>query len=208
MKVTMIDLIAISRLRMSTDGTGIRTLVVSAGCPLRCKYCINPHTWNNTVKPKTLTPDMLYNSVKVDNIYFQSTGGGITFGGGEPLLYADFIKEFSEIIPDAWTIEVETSLNVPWENVEKVIGITECFHIDIKAYDEEIYKSYTGQSGQRAFTNLKKLLMICPEKVVVRIPYIPKFTSRHDCDEYQRKLSEIGAVRFDRFSYRVVDNGG
>ena len=85
---------AVSRLRMDTDGEGITTLVCGWGCPLRCRYCINRFTWSETTEIRRLTPEELYNQVKQDSLYFEATGGGITFGGGEPLLYAEFFPEF------------------------------------------------------------------------------------------------------------------
>jgi pyruvate formate lyase activating enzyme len=87
---------AISRLRMGTDGNGITTLVTFMGCPLNCRYCVNPKCHEQIyeedgITPRKgimlLTPQELYDIVKIDNIYFQTTGGGICFGGGEPTMY-------------------------------------------------------------------------------------------------------------------------
>ena len=70
------------------------------GCPLQCKYCLNIKCHEPVYESDgksvrigimMLTPLELYNLVKIDNIYFQTTGGGICFGGGEPTLYEQFI---------------------------------------------------------------------------------------------------------------------
>ena len=83
---------------MGTDGNGITTLVTFMSCPLKCKYCLNKkchepiYENDGTTLRKGimfLTPQELYDLVKIDNIYFQATGGGICFGGGEPTLYQD-----------------------------------------------------------------------------------------------------------------------
>ena len=95
-------IIACSRLRMQTDGKGITTLVCFHGCPLRCKWCINPFSFAPDTKQTQLTPQQLYAKVKLDELYFLATGGGVTFGGGEPLLYAPYLKEFRSICGDAW----------------------------------------------------------------------------------------------------------
>lgn len=192
----------IDRLRMSTDGKGIRTLIVTAGCPLRCRYCINPHTWKKGTQVRRYTPETLYKFVNVDSIYFNATGGGIAFGGGEPLIYAEFIKEFVDICPPEWNFLMETSLNMPWKNVEKLTSCIDEFYVDIKAYDEDIYQQYTGRSGKQAFDNLKRLLEICPQKVTVRVPVIPDFTASDDCDIYVEKLQNNGAAKIDRFIYK------
>ena len=84
-------LLALSRLRMQTDGVGVTTLVAGAGCPLRCKWCINKKLLAMG-KPERVTPRQLYEKVRCDDLYFRATGGGVTFGGGEPLLHAAFLK--------------------------------------------------------------------------------------------------------------------
>ena len=83
MKNMISRIAAVGRHRLGIDGKGIRTLVVFSGCPLRCKYCINPYTWDAT-KGNLYTPQELLNRVSVDSVYFRATSGGITFGGGEP----------------------------------------------------------------------------------------------------------------------------
>ena len=82
-------LIGIDRHRLATDGDGITTLVAFHECPLRCAYCINAQCFKESPECK-LTVDKLIERLMPDNIYFLATGGGVTFGGGEPLLYADF----------------------------------------------------------------------------------------------------------------------
>ena len=86
----MLPVFSIARHRLVTDGQGVTTLVGAYGCPLQCRYCINPHAWRPSTLEKCmrLTPEQLYDKVKIDNLYFLSTGGGVTFGGGESLLHA------------------------------------------------------------------------------------------------------------------------
>ena len=95
-KAIKAPVITIDRHRMESDGQGVTTLVCFYGCPLRCKWCINPFTFAPDTKCAPMTPEMLYEKVKVDELYFLATGGGVTFGGGEPLLYPDliFLKDY------------------------------------------------------------------------------------------------------------------
>ena len=86
-----------ARHRMLVDGQGVTTLVCFHGCPLRCHWCLNPFTLDPNTKKEILTPRELYEKVRIDELYFLATGGGITFGGGEPLLYSDFLQEFRGI---------------------------------------------------------------------------------------------------------------
>ena len=105
----------ISRLRMGIDGHGIRTLILFHGCSLRCQHCLNPFTWNESREVKMMTVKEMYEIIRIDCPYILATNGGVTFGGGEPLLHSAAIKEFSKMNEDKFSIYVETSLNVPRE---------------------------------------------------------------------------------------------
>ena len=83
-----LPLINIARLRMETDGDGVTTLIASAGCPLSCKYCINRPILDRKDNVRMVSPEELLEMVRIDDLYFQATGGGIVFGGGESLLHA------------------------------------------------------------------------------------------------------------------------
>ena len=92
-----VNISKISRLRINSECDGVSTLIGCMGCPLRCAYCFNPFTWDGSVEPKKYSIDELYEEVKLDNLYFLATEGDLVFGGGEPLLYSTFIKEFIKI---------------------------------------------------------------------------------------------------------------
>ena len=77
---------------LTTDGEGVTTLAAFWGCPLRCQYCLNPHSLREGTKCEELTPSQLYDKVKIDNLYFLATNGGVTFGGGEPLLQVPVVR--------------------------------------------------------------------------------------------------------------------
>ena len=195
--------ITCSRLRMTTDGDGITTLVCFYGCPLRCKWCINAFSYAPDTSYKTLTPQQLYDQIKVDGLYFVATGGGVTFGGGEPLLQAAFIKEFRQLCADQWHICVESSLNVPWENVELAASCVDYFIIDCKDTDPAIYKAYTCKDNGKMLENLKKLLsLVGPERIKVRIPLIPEFNTDEDRQRSKARLSQMGITNMDLFTYK------
>ena len=73
MNLTTVPIIAMSRHRIAIDGAGIRTLIVTTGCPLRCAFCINPFTWDGTKKPKKYTVSQLHDRVVKDRLYFLAT---------------------------------------------------------------------------------------------------------------------------------------
>lgn len=195
---------SIARHRFEIDGKGVRTLVLFAGCPLRCKYCINPTTWDLSPKCTEYTPEQLLEKVSVDSVYFQATNGGITFGGGEPLLNADFISDFVDIAPKSWSFAIETSLSVPFENLALLADKIEKFVVDIKSMDEQIYRSYTGGNLALATTNLQKLLdRIGSERIVVRVPIIPEYSDELSQSASAQLLLSMGVTNIDLFKYKV-----
>ena len=197
-------IVTCARHRMQCDGQGITTLVVFYGCPLRCRWCINPFTYDPAVRRTMMTPQQLYDRVKIDDLYFLATGGGITFGGGEPLLYPDFLAQFREIAPESWHICAETSLAVPWENVEKAAGCIDLFYVDCKDANPEIYRSYTGADNQRMIDNLQKLLaLVSPERIILRIPLIPEYNTAEDQQKSRLFFEKMGITQFDLFPYQL-----
>lgn len=199
---TKAPIITFSRHRILSDGQGVTTLVIFHGCPLRCRWCINPYSHAQDTKRTDMTPQELYERVKVDELYFLATGGGVTFGGGEPLLYPKFIKEFKEICPDNWRISVQTSLSVPWENVEMIAPTVDMFYIDCKDADPSIYRQYTSKDNQQMVKNVKGLLtLIPPERIVVRLPLIPKYNTEADRANSRMLFEKMGIRQFDEFTY-------
>lgn len=196
---------AVIRHRINTDGVGIVSLVAVNECHQKCKYCINKSFLEQS-KAVNYTPEQLFDKVKIDNLYFLVSDGGVTFGGGEPLLFPDFISDFSDIVEKNWKINVETSLNVPMENVRKVIGRVDKFIVDIKDMDSDIYYRYCGNDNTAVIENLKLLLKETDtENIIIRIPEIPGFNSDENCVESIKKLKSMGFVKFNRFKYIVKD---
>ena len=187
---------------MTVDGDGVTTLVCFHGCPLRCKYCINPFSFAPNTKRQNMTAEELFDRVKIDNLYFIATGGGVTFGGGEPLLYPEFLREFRDICGKQWHLCAETSLNVPWEHVVQAADCIDEFIIDCKDTDPDIYRRYTGQDNATMLDNLKRLVeLVGTERIVLRLPLIPAFNSEEHRSRSQRILESMGVTRFDRFTY-------
>ena len=133
-------LIGICRHRLTTDGTGVTTLVAFHGCPLNCRYCLNSQCLRPDGVWQRLSVEEILQQVIIDDLYFQATGGGICFGGGEPLLRVDFITEFKEICGKGWNLTAETSLQVPRATVEQAAKVVGDFIVDIKESNPDIYK--------------------------------------------------------------------
>lgn len=195
--------IGIVRHRIQTDGKGVSTLAAFHGCPLHCRYCLNPQCQREGVW-RTFTPESLYEEVKIDQLYFLATGGGITFGGGEPSMYPDFIVRFREICGPEWNLTLETSLNVPADNIRRLSSVVNQFIIDIKETNDEIYRHYTGLSNQRALDNLQELLKEGRgDDLIVRLPLIEGYNTQEDIERSAEKLRAMGVEHFDFFAYRT-----
>ena len=204
MKTNTAPVISCARLRMATDGQGVTTLVVFHDCPLRCKYCINAYSFVPSTKREDMTPQELYDRVKIDDLYFVATGGGVTFGGGEPLLRAEFLREFRALCGDRWHLCAETSLNVPREAVGIAAECIDTFYVDCKDTDPAIYKAYTGKDNTLMLENLALLLsLVGPHRVVVRVPLIPAFNTPAHQEASRERLRDMGVTQFDLFPYKV-----
>lgn len=200
----MSDIMSISRLRMGTDGNGVRTLIGFYGCPLNCKYCVNNYCHNSETVRADYTPEELLETLAIDEPYFLMTGGGVTFGGGEPLLQAEFIHEVCQKMNPKWSKTIETSLYGSWESVELLVSDMDYWYVDIKDLNTDTYKSYTEKSNRTVLANLRKLVRIVPsEKICIRVPLIPNYNteeSRRKEVEYIR--DNIGAdIKIDVFDY-------
>jgi len=196
--------IAINRHRLTTDGEGVTTLVGFHGCPLHCEYCLNAQCLQADGVWCRLTPGELYSEVEIDDLYFVATGGGICFGGGEPLLRSDFIKAFAEIMNPEWKLTIETSLNVPLENVKAIASLVQMWYVDIKDMNPDIYKAYGCKENKQVVSNLQWLAVNgYADKVIIRLPLIPEYNTDEDRQRSQQQLEEMGFTNFDKFNYIV-----
>ena len=194
----------VSRLRMASDGVGVTTLVCGYGCPLRCRYCLNPQSWAPGTTTRDYTPEGLWKILRIDDLYFRATGGGVTFGGGEPLLWADFLPAFRAVCGEEWRINIETSLAVERPAVELAAQAGDLFIVDVKTGNDGVYRAYTGRSGDLAWDNLAWLLArVGPDRIMARVPHIPGYTDEADDEATAARLRTMGITQIDRFVYRT-----
>ena len=197
-------IIGIARHRLSTDGDGVTTLVAFYGCPLRCRYCLNPQSLDNGGRFREYSPEELYAETRLDELYFIATNGGVTFGGGEPCLRPQFIREFRELCGSAWQLNLETSLCVPSANIEAVLPVVNTLIIDIKDMTPDIYRSYTGQGNDLVLDNLRLIVDAGRQSdCIVRIPLIPGYNANPDREKSRKALEALGFSLFDLFTYKI-----
>lgn len=198
-------LIGICRHRLGIDGKGVVTLVAFHGCTLACRYCLNVECLRADGVYKKITPEELLSEVMQDNLYFLASGGGVTFGGGEPCLRSVFIENFCRIMPKEWNITLETALNVERHDIERLLPYIDHYFIDVKDLNAEIYERYTSRPIGRMLSNLRWLLSHegMAEKITVRLPHIPDYNTPEDIARSHEQLTEMGVKNFDEFSYII-----
>ncbi|MCM1141675.1 MAG: radical SAM protein [Muribaculum sp.] len=204
-EIIQAPIFGISRHRLTTDGRGVTTLVTFHGCSLHCKYCLNPQCLDLVHTFPQYSPQPLFETVKKDDLYFRATGGGITFGGGEPCLRANFITEFKRLCPSEWNLRLETALSVPTEYIEQPVSVIDEWIVDIKSMNSDVFRSYTTKDIELRDKNLLLLSNSVPlDNIIVKIPIIPEFKTQKNTEEDKEILKKMGFTRFEIVEY-VVD---
>ncbi len=156
------------------DGPGIRTTCFFYGCPLKCKWCHNPEAFLDSTLVKKYSIDELSAELLKDSIFFEESGGGITFSGGEPLLQFDFLLGMlKRLKADDIHIAVDTTGYTDFSNLERIIPYTDLFLYDIKIIDFSLHERYTGVSSTQIMQNFFRLAKLNVD-LRIRIPLIPE----------------------------------
>ena len=204
MEKQLAKIIGIARHRLSTDGNGVTTLVAFHGCPLSCRYCLNPQSLGDGGRFREYSPKQLYAETRIDELYFLATNGGVTFGGGEPCLRPQFIREFRGLCGPEWQLNLETSLNVPVANIEVLLQVVHTLIIDIKDMNPDVYRDYTGQSNALVLDNLRLIAKTGRQSdCIVSLPLISGYNTDADRENSRKALEALGFTRFDLFTYQI-----
>lgn len=173
------------------------------GCPCKCRYCINLDILSLN-KYKEYTVSELLSLLLLDYCYYVGTGGGVTFGGGEPLLQKDVILEFKRQSPQAMHVNVETSLNT--EVTDDIFKELDELIIDVKSLNPSIYKAYTGLDNEKVLSNLKRIAELgFQNKCHIKIPVIPSYTTKEMAQKDRECLKEQGFENIEILDYVIRD---
>ena len=149
-----------------------------------------------------MSAEVILDELQRDDLYFRATGGGVCFGGGEPLLRSEMIQEVCQLMPEEWSVTIESSLNVPLRHVEAVAPFVRQWIIDVKDMNPDIYQSYTGIGNLRVRENLLWLAAhVDKERILIRLPLIPRYNTPTDVADSRRQLEALGFTHFDEFEY-------
>ena len=132
-------------------------------CPVDArKVCGKEHTVDEVLK-----------EVLKDKAFYETSGGGVTFSGGECMLQIDFLAEIlKKCKENGIHTAVDTAGHIPFESFEKILPYTDLFLYDIKIFDSQKHKQYVGVGNELILENLKKLFER-KAKLWIRIPIIP-----------------------------------
>ena len=200
------------------DGPGIRTTVFLKGCALRCWWCHNPESQlpNAQIQKKQLplentclteevtlgremSANEIFAEIERDRVFYDESGGGVTFSGGEPLLQADFLKD---LLIESGRRGIHRALDTcgyaPEAVVAAVAPHSDLFLFDLKLMDEDAHKRYTGVSNRLILANLDSLLQL-DAQIVIRFPLIPGIT------DTQGNLQSLRSFMNDRPALSRID---
>ena len=161
------------------DGPGIRTTIFLKGCPQRCWWCHNPESLNPGIEDgigETRTAEQVMQEIEKEMIFYDESGGGVTFSGGEPLMQPEFLSVLMDRCrKQEIHITLDTTGCVPPRIFNSLLDKVDLFLYDLKIIDNSGHRKYTGASNQYALENLETLSKK-KKKAIVRFPMIPGIT--------------------------------
>ena len=164
------------------DGDGIRSTIFMAGCPLHCRWCANPESWelsplhdSATGKPlrSWMTLDEIVSEIRRQSVFYRYSGGGVTYSGGEPTVQQAFLRKMTETF-SAMGIDqaIETCGFFEWQDVEDILRQMDTIFVDIKTMDPEQHRQLTGCGNEQILNNIKRMGVL-NKQLIIRIPLIP-----------------------------------
>jgi len=134
----------------TVDGPGIRYVLFLQGCPMRCKYCHNPDTWEFSGGTTKEASDIVKDILKYKNYYIN---GGVTVSGGEPLHQMEFVTELFKLLKKEG---IETALDTSGiyynekntEKIDEVLKYTDIILLDLKHINNTSHQHLTGKSNE------------------------------------------------------------
>lgn len=136
---------------------------------------------------KMSVPELI-TEIEKDSLFYDESGGGVTFSGGEPLMQVNFLKK---ILEECKTRKIHTTVDTSgytgFEKIEEIAHLVDMFLYDLKLMDNGEHKKYTGVSNVTILENLERLSKI-HSSIEVRIPIVPKVTGT---EENVKKIAEF-----------------
>lgn len=179
----------------TVDGPGVRFVVFTQGCPLRCQYCHNPDSWKLN-DGKEIAVDKLMNEIKKYKSFMKFSSGGVTISGGEPLLQPHFVKEvLKKCKEEGIHTALDTSGYVDLETVKDILEYVDLVLLDIKSYNPIVYKELTGVPIDPTI-KLAEYLSKINKPVYIRYVLVPTITDNaQDIDDLAKFIKSLNNVQ-------------
>lgn len=186
----------------SVDGPGIRFVIFTQGCHMRCQFCHNPDTWNVDGGEERTADDLVKQALRYKSYWGKD--GGITVSGGEPLLQMDFLLElFKKAKAKGVHTTLDTSGN-PFTREEpffskfkELMEVTDLVMLDIKQIFEDKHKILTGWSNSNIL-DMAEYLSETGESVWIRHVLVPGGSDDDEqlieLDKFIKKLKNVDRV--------------
>lgn len=159
----------------TVDGPGMRFVIFTTGCPLRCLYCHNPDT-RNLKDGKLTRADELVREASNYADFMRATGGGVTMTGGEPLFQQDFVTAILQGCKKLGLhTAVDTSGYLGKTVKQELLDATDLFLLDIKSFDSETYRRVTGMNLKMTL-DFAELLAAQKKRMWARCVVVPGLT--------------------------------
>ncbi len=179
----------------AVDGPGIRFVIFTQGCNLKCKYCQNRDTWEFSSKNLFSTGELLQKILRYKN-YFIASGGGVTISGGEPLIHFQFLIElFKKLKQHNIHTAIDTSgMFYLTPGMKELIDLTDLFLLDIKSINDEVCKNLTSVSNQKELEFAKYLSSI-NKPMWIRQVLVPGYTdNQNDLLDLKKFIDSLNSV--------------
>ena len=189
----------------TVDGPGIRVVLFFQGCPMRCQYCHNRDTWD-TAGGREWTLEDLKQFVLRFKPYMDTSGGGVTATGGDPVLQHRFITRlFTQLKEEGVHTALDTSGFCRYEDVKPLIDVTDLVILDIKAVEPGLHMRLAGQNNAMILRFADKLREL-NKPVWLRHVLVPGLTDSEDELLAFRRiaLSMPGAQRVELLPYHTM----
>ncbi|MDO4833962.1 MAG: glycyl-radical enzyme activating protein [Bacillota bacterium] len=166
---------------------------------------------------KEYTADELIDELNRDMIFYEESGGGVTFSGGEPLLDADFVRDVAnEYKKKGISTALETCGQASWNSFNRVMAVIDWFLYDLKFVDEEKHRRYCGHTNEQILSNLIKLCESNEGKIIVRIPIIPGINDSEEelkakgkfLKQRKHRIHEVHLLPYHNLGLVKYDNMG
>jgi pyruvate formate lyase activating enzyme len=173
----------------TVDGPGIRYVIFTQGCPLRCLYCHNPDC-RHLADGKEVTVDELIEDIVKYRSYMEFSGGGVTISGGEPLMQPEFVREIGRRCRELGIhVALDTSGYVNLTTAKPVLDCVDLVLLDIKSFDPQTYFKVTSVSLQPTLDFASYLNQI-HKPTWIRFVLVPQLT---DAPENIKGLAQFVA---------------